>query len=266
MVSCPQCGASLKEGAKFCHVCGYHLPETEQPPKQEIPAQETPKQDEFDVKTYTNVDANEVFDSVKSGGLFKRAIKIMFNPKQEWEVVAKETPKVPMLIFGYVLILSIIPLASMFLNGMLSGLIWGGFGYYMVTGIVWGVIYLVICVAATIISAVIINALAPAFKSEKNLGRAMQLVAYSITPMFFGGLLFIFPFISFLGYLVGFYGIFILWNGITPIMKTPKERQVGYFFTSAGIVYGVFWALWLIFWLIATLILLAGAIGYVRHF
>ena len=43
------------------------------------------------------------------------------------------------------------------------------------------------------VSSFVIDALAPSFGSEKNMGRSVQLVAYSYTPFWVGGLLAILP-------------------------------------------------------------------------
>jgi hypothetical protein len=50
---CPKCGASLKDGAKFCHSCGYNMvetPATPQPQQQsQQPAAEQPAGPGFDI-------------------------------------------------------------------------------------------------------------------------------------------------------------------------------------------------------------------------
>ena len=196
---------------------------------------------------------------MKNGNIFKRAINIMFKPMQEWEAVAKEQPRIPMLILGYALIFSVIPLFSLIVGyGLVGERNIYFFDYYwhtsLLKGIVNGTIFLIATFAAIIFSSIIVNMLAPSFKTEKNLGRAMQLITYSFTPMFFGGALFIIPLLSFLVYLIGLYGVFILLIGLPIILKTPKNTQIGYFFTSIGLLYGrffsVYWIFKTIFWAI----------------
>jgi len=236
-ITCPQCQAAIKEGAKFCHVCGYKVPEEKPQPATEV---------DVDLKTFTDVNSDEMLSGIKSGNIFKRAINIMFKPKSEWEAVAKETPKVPMLIFGYALIFTIIPVLSLIIGYGLVGRRISFFNYShwetsFGTGILESFLFIIAAFAAIIIGAVIINALAPAFKSEKNLGRAMQLTVYSFTPVFFAGVFFSLPFLSFLAHLAGLYGIFVLLMGLPIVMKTPKNSQIGYFFASAGILFGIYW-------------------------
>jgi hypothetical protein len=232
-INCPQCQATMKEVAKFCHVCGYKVPEENS---------QIPRDEEVDMKTFTDVNSSEVISGIKSGNIFKRAINIMFKPKSEWEVVAKETPKVPMLVFGYALIFSIIPFISLIIGYGLVGrrISFLGYSHWETnfgTGILQSFVFLIAAFTAVIVGAVIINALAPAFKSEKNLGRAMQLTVYSFTPVFFAGVFFSLPFLSVIAHLAGLYGIFVLLMGLPVVMKTPKNNQIGYFFASAGILF-----------------------------
>lgn len=239
-IVCPQCKATLKEGALFCHVCGYKMPE------EPTPSQDSAEDKKIDMKDFTDVKPDEVFSAIKSGNIFKRAINIMFKPKSEWEVVATEKPKVPMLIFGYSLIFTIIPVISLIIG---YGLVGRRINFVFTTlwqqsfgaGFWEAFVFIVAAFAAIVGGAVVINALAPAFKTEKNFGRAMQLTTYSFTPVFFAGALFMLPLLSFLAHLAGLYGIFILLMGLPIIMKTPKNYQIGYFFTSIGILFGIFY-------------------------
>ena len=87
-------------------------------------------------------------------------------------------------------------------------------------------------IAGVFICAAIIDALAPSFGSEKNMGRSVQLVAYSYTPAWIGGLLAIYPPISLIGAVAGLYGLYIMYIGLPKIKKTPQDKQVGYFVVS----------------------------------
>ncbi len=250
---CPQCQAIMKEGALFCHVCGYKMQDSN------TQNQDSEDDKNIDMKDFTDIKPDEVLSAVKSGNIFKRAINIMLKPKIEWEVVAKERPSVPLMIFGYTLIFSLISATFLLIGyglvgrriGFIFGSIWQrSFGI----GFLEAFVFILAAFSAIIVGAVVINALAPAFKTEKNFGRAMQLTTYSFTPMFFASVFFVLPLLSFLVYLAGLYGIFILLIGLPIALKTPKNTQIGYFFTSIGVMYGVFfsvkWIFGLIFWAI----------------
>ena len=251
-IVCPKCQAILKEGAKFCHVCGYKIPE------ETTQSQDSEEEKKIDVKDFTDVKPDEVLSAIKSGNIFNRAINIMFKPKSEWEVIANEKPRVPMLLFGYTFIYAIIPFITLIIGYGIIGERRLFFVHYwyrsFFTGLMNGIIFVIAAVAAIILAAIFINMLAKEFKTEQNFGRAMQLTTYSFTPMFFAGAFFMLPFMSFLVYLLGLYGVFILLTGLPILLKTPKDSQIGYFLVSAGFLYGIFFLIYfvarVIFWAI----------------
>ena len=64
------------------------------------------------------------------------------------------------------------------------------------------------------------------------MGRAIQLVAYSYTPAWVGGILNIIPVISWIGALFGLYGIYLMYLGLPHMMKTPQDKTVTYLIVS----------------------------------
>ena len=90
------------------------------------------------------------------------------------------------------------------------------------------------------VAAFVIDALAPSFGSEKNMGRSIQLVAYSFTPIWVGGLLAILPAIAVVGTLLGLYGLYLLYLGIPKLKKTPEDKQIGYFVVSLIVIIVVY--------------------------
>jgi len=96
------------------------------------------------------------------------------------------------------------------------------------------------------ISAFIIDALAPSFGAEKNMGRSVQLVSYSYTPGWIGGLLAIIPAIALIGALAGLYGLYLLYIGIPKLKKSPADKQAGYFIVSLVIIIVIYFIIGLI--------------------
>jgi uncharacterized Zn finger protein (UPF0148 family) len=269
---CPKCGAEFKEGAVFCHICGYNNSNpsenktpNQEPPKQEAPKTETPNMEEkMNAKTFTDVKSEEVISNVKSGNLFKRVFAIMFSPVKEWEKVAQEKPKIPMIIFGYLLILSIVAFTAIIIGYLINW--WGvpfGFRPSFILPVLFSTFKLVALIATPVIAAIIINMLCPAFKTEKNFGKALQLTAYSFTPVYVAMTICWIPglFIDFIVNLIGLYGVLILLLGYKKIFNIPTQRQVGFFFTMAGILYGVYYLLYLTVYII-QMPFWGGRIGY----
>ena len=105
---------------------------------------------------------------------------------------------------------------------------------------------LVGALAGVFISALVIDALAPSFGSEKNMGRSVQLVSYSYTPGWVGGLLAIIPAIALIGALAGIYGLYLLYIGMPKLKKTPADKHVGYFVVSLVVIIIVYFVIGLI--------------------
>ncbi len=179
--------------------------------------------------------------------LIERAKNIIIAPAKEWDVIATETPDTGKIITGYVLPLAGAAALAAFIGYGLIGVSYFG---VKVAGINWG-IYQAIAVfvgalAGVFISAFVIDALAPSFGSEKNMGRSVQLVAYSYTPGWVGGLLAILPAIALIGTLAGLYGLYLLYIGMPKLKKTPADKHVGYFVVSLLVMIIVYFIVGLI--------------------
>jgi Yip1 domain len=120
----------------------------------------------------------------------ERAKNIIASPNKEWDVIALEQPNTSQIITNYVLLLAGAAAIAAFIGYGLVGFNYGIFGRYAT--IEWGIYYalrvLVGAIVGVFISALVIDALAPSFGSEKNMGRSVQLVAYSYTPAWIGSL------------------------------------------------------------------------------
>ena len=75
--------------------------------------------------------------------------------------------------------------------------------------------------------ALIIDALAPSFQAQKNFPNALKLSVYSHTPFWLAGIFLLIPGLSFLT-LLGFYGLYLLWLGLPPLMRAPSDRALVY--------------------------------------
>lgn len=179
--------------------------------------------------------------------LIERVKNIITQPAKEWDVIATEQPDTGKIITGYVL-----PLAGAAALAAFIGYGFVGVSYFgvRVSGINWGIYQainvLVGALAGVFISALVIDALAPSFGSEKNMGRSVQLVAYSYTPGWVGGLLAIFPAIALIGALAGLYGLYLLYIGLPKLKKTPADKHVGYFVVSLLVIIVVYFVIGLI--------------------
>jgi hypothetical protein len=236
---CPKCGADVPEKAAYCPQCGYHF---------------EPRQEEaFNAKTFTGINSDEVVDSVKKGNFLSRLLGILFSPTSEWKKISNEKPRVAMMIFGYLLILALVAAVSLFFGSMILMLrtpfaTFGNiFALYFAKIMLFSILKFGALIGTPIIAAVIINSLCPGFGTAKNFGKVMQITTYSFTPVIVAWTMYLIPFgfISFFIHLFGLYGIIILLIGYRKVLTIPPQRQVGFFFTMAGILYGVYYVL---FW------------------
>src|SRR5215208_4555756 len=133
---------------------------------------------------------NCAFSKLKRGdkrmNLVERAQKILLQPQQEWYVIQQEPTQPAELYTGYIIPLAAIgPVASLI---GLSVFGYGLFGMSIPAIIVRSVILYILSLGSIYVSAMIIDALAPNFSSQKNINQALKLVAYASTPGWIAGI------------------------------------------------------------------------------
>jgi hypothetical protein len=162
--------------------------------------------------------------------LITRAKNILLSPGTEWVVIGAETETPHSLLGKYVLPLALIPAIAIFIGFGLIGLGLGAqLGLYMaIQSFIGSILGYYIC-------TYVIDALAPSFGSEKNIGRSAQLVAYSYTAVWVAGIFNIIPGLGILG-ILGLYGIYVFYLGIPVMKKTPEDKRIGYLLVSAVVI------------------------------
>ena len=169
-----------------------------------------------------------------------RAKNIILTPKTEWTAIAAEEPNVGQIISGYVIPLALIPAIAAMLG---YGLIGRGMASSFTMGIAMAIIGFVVALGGVYLTAYVIDMLAPNFGSQKNFGRAMQLVAYSYTPAWVAGILNIIPVLGVLVLVASIYGLYLMYLGFPHTMKTPDEKVVVYMVGSIVVLIVVYFVL-----------------------
>jgi hypothetical protein len=157
--------------------------------------------------------------------LVDRVKNILMTPKTEWPAIAAEEANPMAIMTGYVIPLAVVPALATVIG---EGLIGRGAGASLGYGVGMGLAGLISSVLGVYLAAMVMDYLAPNFGSEKNFGRAMQTVAYSYTPAWIGGILGILPVIGWIGSLVAFYGLYLMYLGLPHTMKTPEDKTIVY--------------------------------------
>jgi hypothetical protein len=165
--------------------------------------------------------------------IINRAKNIIMTPKTEWSVIAAEEPNASGIITGYALPLILVAAIAAFIGYGFIGYNIGVLGSSVrIAGVNWGLYHAIIIILTGFLSvylgAFVVDALAPSFGSEKNFGRAVQLVVYSYTPAWIGGILMIYPALGWIGGLFGIYGLYLLYLGLPHTMKTPQDKVAIY--------------------------------------
>ena len=169
-----------------------------------------------------------------------RAKNIILTPKTEWTAIAAEEPNVGQIISGYVIPLALIPAIAAMLG---YGLIGRGMASSFTMGIAMAIIGFVVALGGVYLTAYVIDMLAPNFGSQKNFGRAMQLVAYSYTPAWVSGILNIIPVLGVLVLVASIYGLYLMYLGFPHTMKTPDDKVVVYMVVSIVVLIVVYFVL-----------------------
>ena len=181
--------------------------------------------------------------------IIERVKNILVSPKTEWNVIATETTSVSTLITTYILPLALIGAIATFIGYGLIGIDIGFLGLKIKDtgwGLKMGIISLISSVVGAVVTAFIVDALAPSFGSEKNMNRSMQLVAYGYTPALVAGIFNILPSIGWLAGLIGLYGIYLMYIGLGPIKKTPEDKKAIYLIITIVVLIAVYFVLGLI--------------------
>jgi hypothetical protein len=85
----------------------------------------------------------------------------------------------------------------------------------------------VMALAMPYLLALIIDALAPTFNGQRSQIQALKVAAYSSTAAWVAGIFALIPGLRFLT-ILGVYSLFLLYLGLPVLMKSPKEKAIGY--------------------------------------
>src|SRR4051812_4514293 len=125
-----------------------------------------------------------------------RAKAIMLTPKTEWLVIEREPGEPAYLFSNYVAILAAIPAVCGFIGASIIGIslpIVGTVRVGIVSGIVSALVQYVLAFVMVYVMGLIIDALAPTFKGQKNQANALKLAVYSMTPVWLAGVFSLIP-------------------------------------------------------------------------
>lgn len=163
--------------------------------------------------------------------LVERVKKILLQPAAEWPVVAAEATDTKTLFLSYAAPLAAIGAVAMWIGHSMVGVSVPLLGTYRTpigAGLAFALASWVLGLAGVFVVGLIVDALAPTFGGEKNATQAMKCAVYAYTPAWVAGILHLLPALGILVVLASFYGLYLLWLGLPVLMKSPKEKALGY--------------------------------------
>jgi hypothetical protein len=166
--------------------------------------------------------------------LTTRVTNVLKQPAQEWPVIAAEPTDAAALMTGYAAPLAAVPAICSWIGWSLIGI-----GFYrrgLVSGFAAAIVTWVFALAGCYIGAIIIEKLAPTFKSSGATIDALKLVVYSSTPMWVAGVLNLVPPLAVLTLLAALYAIYVFYLGLPVMMKTPSDQVIPYMIVSALVI------------------------------
>jgi uncharacterized protein YqgC (DUF456 family) len=151
--------------------------------------------------------------------LVDRVKGILLTPQTEWGVIEGESGDPAFLFKNYVAILAAIPAVC----GFIGRLAWLG----LARSLSFAVVTYIMAFVVVYVVALLIDALAPTFNGAKNSANALKLAVYSSTPGWIVGVFALLPGLGVLR-ILGLYGLYLLWLGLPPLMKSPPDKAVAY--------------------------------------
>jgi Yip1 domain len=155
-----------------------------------------------------------------------RLTGLLVDPKREWTIIAGEPADVVWLYRHFIAIVAAIPSAALFLRFTLAA--------SPILGLGAAVARYMIALATPMVAAVVVEKLAPKFRSSGSTAQALKLVAYSAAPVWVAGVFYLLPGVGPTAALVGLlYGIYLFALGLPRLMHTPREQLVPFMVVCA---------------------------------
>ena len=183
--------------------------------------------------------------------LVDRVKRILLSPKTEWEVIDAEQTTTQELYTRYIMPLAAIGPIAQLIGSTVFGVPIPFVGTYRVpigSAITQAIVGYLLTLAATYVLALIIDALAPTFNGRRSQIQALKLAAYSMTASWLAGIFGLIPALSFLA-ILGLYSLYLLYLGLPVLMKSPRDKAVGY--SAVVIITGI--VLWMVIAAIAAM-------------
>jgi hypothetical protein len=194
--------------------------------------------------------------------LVDRAQRILRSPRTEWEVIDNEPTTPAQLFTGYAMPLAAIGPIAQIIGYSVFGVSVPFAGHYRVpigSAITSALVTYVLALAGTYVLGLIIDALAPTFSGQRSQIQALKVAVYSSTASWLAAIFHLIPGLRVLT-ILGLYSLYLLYLGLPVLMKSPRDKAVGY--TAVVIVAAI--VLFMVTGMLASRFLAVPTAGWVR--
>jgi hypothetical protein len=176
----------------------------------------------FSHQTSAGVTSTSPSQGVEAG-LLGRAKGMLFAPKNEWRHIGRERITPRRLVVGYVTPLAgVAALIAFFRFSITPRVPFAGAAALALLTLSFELL-------AVFVVALIINALASYFRGIHNLWQALRVTAYASTPLWVSCVFLPFPTLATPAlFLAGLYHIYLMYLGLEILMRSPRDRALGY--------------------------------------
>jgi hypothetical protein len=162
--------------------------------------------------------------------LVQRVKQILLSPKTEWPVIDVEPTTTAELYKSYIVPLAAIGPIAQVIGYSVFGISVPFMGTYRVpvgSAITSALVGYLLTLAGTYVLALIIDGLAPTFSGQRSQIQALKVAAYSSTASWVAAIFALVPGLRLLS-ILGLYSLYLLYLGLPILMKSPKEKAMGY--------------------------------------
>ena len=170
---------------------------------------------------------------------------ILTAPRAEWNAIAAAPASALDVWLGYVIPLALIGPVALAVAQVVFGTSFPLVGLVKAapaTGIAAGLLTFAFTLAEVAVLAWAVTALAPKFGARADRVAALQVVAYSMTPVWLAGVLYLVPVLAFLWLPAALYAFLLCLFGLRALMRCTPQQALAYAFTTLAIAF----ALWLV--------------------
>lgn len=157
-----------------------------------------------------------------ASGFVDRLKNFIVAPQAEWDrIVHEPSDNIAGLYIAYVVPFALLSAVA----GAVGAIVFSRF--VPSHALIDAVFFVILAIALVFIAAIIANALAPLFDSQRDAGQAHKLAVYSAWPALAAGVFNALPVIAWFG-IIGLYSLGLLFMGLPRLMGTPELKRIPY--------------------------------------